>query len=246
MPSDTFVVYSTAMQVGILTGEANAILTAIVICSMVLTPLMVIVHDRFAPKAIPSMEGVEEAKDLQASILLIGFGRFGQVVSQPLLARGHTVSIIETDPQMIRDAGAFGFKVWYGDGSRLDILRSAGAAEASLIVVAPDDTDAATKAVELLKHEFPLVPVLARARNRAHALDLIEAGADFQMRETFESAMTVGREALIRLGDTPEAADELVASVRASDVKRLEIQIAEGVDARPDMLHVNANSKPAH
>ena len=241
-----FVVYSTAMQVGILTGEANAILTAIVICSMVLTPLMVILHDRFAPKAIPSMEGVEEAKDLQANILLIGFGRFGQVVSQPLLARGHTVSIIETDPQMIRDAGEFGFKVWYGDGSRLDILHSAGAADAGLIVVAPDDTDAATKAVELLKHEFPLVPVLARARNRAHALDLIKAGADFQMRETFESALTVGREALIRLGDAPEAADELIASVRARDMQRLEIQIVEGVDARPDMLHVNADPKPGH
>jgi len=241
-----FVLYSTATQVGILTTEANAILTAIVICSMALTPLMVILHDRFAPKAAPSMEGIEEAKGLSANILLIGFGRFGQLVSQPLLARGYSVSIIETDAQVIQDAGKFGFKVWYGDGARLDILRSAGAAEAALIVAAPNDAEATTKIVELVKHEFPLVPVLARARDRAHAVDLMKAGVDFQMRETFESALAVSRDALIRLGDTPEAADELVASIRGSDTQRLEIEAVEGLYARPDMLHVNAEPKPGH
>src|SRR5690606_17675533 len=105
----------------------------------------------------------EEASSLNANILLIGFGRFGQMVSQPLLKRGYSVSIIDSDAQVIRDAAEFGFRVWYGDGARLDILRNAGAAEASLIIAATDDREATRKITEVVRHEFPLVPVFARA-----------------------------------------------------------------------------------
>ncbi|MGE0802719.1 MAG: monovalent cation:proton antiporter-2 (CPA2) family protein [Lautropia sp.] len=242
-----FVLYTTAVSVGILTAEQNAILTAIIICSMVLTPLMVILHDRFAPRAAASTEGIEAPDNLNASILLIGFDRVGQVVSQPLLARGYSLSIIETDPEMIREANKVGFKVYYGDGSRLDILHSAGAADASLIIAAPDTIEATTKIVELVKHEFPMVPVLARARDRQHALELMHRGADFQMRETFESALSIAREALVRLGDRPEDADELVASLRARDVQRLAIEAVEGLHARrAETLHVNAPRPDGH
>ncbi|MGD9945324.1 MAG: cation:proton antiporter, partial [Burkholderiaceae bacterium] len=242
-----FVLYTTAMSVGILAPEENAILTAIIICSMVLTPLMVILHDRFAPKAAASTDGVEAPENLNASILLIGFDRVGQIVSQPLLARGYSLSIIETDPEMIRVANKVGFKVYYGDGSRLDILHAAGAADACLIIAAPDDPAATTKIVELVKHEFPLVPVLARAYGREHAIELMHKGADFQMRETLESALSISREALVRLGDTPEEADELVASTRARDAQRLAIEAVEGVLARRgEMLHVNARPSEGH
>lgn len=115
-----FVLYSAAAGVGIISAEDRAVLTAIIIVSMVLTPLMIIIHDRFTKDEVVSMDGIEEAHDLHANALIIGFGRMGQVVSQPLIARGHTISIIEKDPEMIRDADEFGFKVWYGDGSRLD------------------------------------------------------------------------------------------------------------------------------
>ncbi|MCW5619577.1 MAG: monovalent cation:proton antiporter-2 (CPA2) family protein [Burkholderiales bacterium] len=242
-----FVLYTTAMSVGILTPEQNAILTAIIICSMALTPLLVILHDRFAPKAVASMDGVEAPKNLTANILLIGFDRVGQIVSQPLLARGYSLSIIETNAEMIHEANEVGFKVYYGDGSRLDILRTAGAANASLIIAAPGDPGATTKIVELVKHEFPLVPVLARAYGREHAIELMREGADFQMRETFESALSISREALVRLGDTPEDADELVASIRARDVQRLAIEAVEGLHARRgDVLLVNAPSPNGH
>ncbi len=107
-----FVLYSSAMQFGIISGQDNAVLTAIVIVSMVLTPLMIILHDRLAPKPAPSLDGVEAAEGLEARVLMIGFGRMGQIVSQPLIARGHSISIIESDPQTIRDADEFGFKVW--------------------------------------------------------------------------------------------------------------------------------------
>ncbi|MGC4029807.1 MAG: monovalent cation:proton antiporter-2 (CPA2) family protein [Steroidobacteraceae bacterium] len=242
-----FVLYATAMSVGILAPEQNAILTAIIICSMVLTPLMVILHDRFAPRVAASMEGVEAPKDLAASILLIGFDRVGQIASQPLLARGYSLSIIETDPEMIEEANKVGFKVYYGDGSRLDILRAAGAANASLIIAAPGDPAATTKIVELVKHEFALVPVLARAADRQHALELMHKGADFQMRETFESALSISREALVRLGDTPEDADRLVDSIRARDAQRLAIESVEGLHARrSDLLLVNAPGPEGH
>jgi len=184
-----FVLYATATQFGILTPEWNANLTAIIIISMVLTPLMVILHDRLLPKPVQSMDGVEIAENLSGNVLLIGFGRFGQIVSQPLLARGHSVSIIETSTEAIRDAEDFGFKVYYGDGSRLDILHAAGAHDARAIIVAVNDGKAATTIAELARHEFPMVPVLARSIDREHAIELVHAGVDYQVRETFESAL---------------------------------------------------------
>lgn len=231
-----FVLYATATQVGILSPEWNANLTAIIICSMVLTPLMVILHDRYAPKRTPSMTGVDEPVDLSARVLLIGFGRMGQIISQPLLARGHSLSMIDMDPQSIQNAAEFGFKVWYGDGSRLDILQTAGAASASLIIAAPNDRDAVTRIVELAKHEFPTVPVLARAFDRRHSLELVKAGADFQIRETLESAFAMGREALLTLGEDPELIEDVMASFRLRDQERLEMEAAGGLFAGRDLV----------
>lgn len=231
-----FVLYATATQVGILSPEWNANLTAIIICSMVLTPLMIILHDRHAPKAAASLDGVDDPVNLSAPVLLIGFGRMGQIISQPLLARGHSLSMIDTDPESIRNAAEFGFKVWYGDGSRLDILQAAGAATASLIIAAPNDREAVTRIVELAKHEFPMVPVLARAFDREHARELAKAGADYQMRETVESAFAMGREALLTLGEDPEVVEEVMTSFRARDQERMELEAVGGVFAGRDLL----------
>jgi len=238
-----FVLYATATQFGILTPEWNANLAAIIIISMVLTPLMIILHDRLLPKTTQSMEGVEAAENLSGSVLLIGFGRFGQIVSQPLLARGHSVSIIETSTEAIRDAEDFGFKVYYGDGSRLDILHAAGAHNAKAIVVAIDDAKAASMIAELAKHEFPMVPLLARSIDREHAIDLVHAGVDYQVRETFESALRLGERALLVLGDDPDAATELMADIRRRDAERLEIETIGGIYAGRDLIHGNAPGK---
>lgn len=241
-----FVLYATATQFGILTPEWNANMTAIIIISMVLTPIMIILHDRLVPKASPSMDGVEAVNGLSGRVLLIGFGRFGQIISQPLLARGHSLSIIESDPDAIRDAKDFGFKVWYGDGARLDILHAAGAADASLIIAAAGDAEATTRIAELARHEFPTVPVLARAFDREHALKLVEAGVDFQIRETFESALLVGREALMRLGDTPEEAAELIGDIRQRDAERFALETAGGIYAGRSMIHGNVAQEQQH
>lgn len=242
-----FVLYAAATSVGIIDMESNAVLAATIIVSMALTPVLIIAHDRLMPKAVPSKEGVEVAENLSASVLMIGFGRFGQIVSQPLVGHACTVSLIEIDPELIRVTRDFGFKVYYGDGTRLDILHAAGAAEARLIIVAVNDAEAALKITELVKAEFPLVPVLVRAHDREHAAALINAGADFQMRETFESALTLADKALEMMDVEAEERAEVIADMRRRDAERLSIELTEGLYsyAARSLILGNLPLKPA-
>lgn len=234
-----FVLYAAATTAGIIDAEANAILTATIIVSMGLTPIMIALYDRLMPKAAPSMDGVKAVEDLTANVLLIGFGRVGQIVSQPLLAQDYTVTIIETDTQAIRDARDFGFEVYYGDGSRLDILHAAGAAEANLIIIAIDDRETCLKIIELAKAEFPLVPVLARAYDREHAIELIHAGVDWQIRETYESSLMLGEKALELMGVDELVRGHVMADVRRRDSERLAIQTTNGLYSALDLIRGN-------
>ncbi|MFZ5717864.1 MAG: monovalent cation:proton antiporter-2 (CPA2) family protein [Pseudomonadota bacterium] len=226
-----FVLYGAAVAAGVLDGSISAVLTAIVILSMALTPLVVMALNALTPEPAASLDGVDLADGLEARVLMIGFGRFAQVVSQPLLARGIEVSLIENDVEMIRAAGGFGFKVYYGDGARLDVLRASGAARADAILVCVDKPDVADHIVQLVKSEFPHAKLLVRAFDRGHVLRLIEAGVDYQVRETFESALTFGRHALIELGVDEVEAAEICRDVRRRDTERLDLQIAGGIQA---------------
>ena len=231
-----FVLYAAAAAVGIIDAPTNAVLTATVIVSMVLTPVMVILHDRMLPTAEPSLDGVEAPEHNTASVLIIGFGRFGQIVGGSMLTRSCSISVIDTDAQMVREANAYGFKVHYGDGTRLDILHAAGAGRAKLIICCVDDPETALRIVRLVKDEFRGIPVLARAFDREHAIRLVHGGADFQMRETFESALLVGREALIRLGNADEEADEVISTMRRRDHERLALEMSQGMEAGRRLL----------
>ena len=237
-----FVLFTTAVAQGLMDVEMNAILTATVIISMVLTPFAVMAL-RFLPKPAVSMEGVEEPDGLTGDVLLIGFGRFGQIASQPLIAKGHRISIIDNDTEMIQAAGTFGFKVYYGDGTRLDILRAAGAATADLVIVAIDHRDQANRIAELIKSEFPLVKVMARAFDRMHAIELMKIGVDYQLRELFESALTFGRETLLQLGTDADEADEIIEGVRDRDRRRFEAQALGDQFAARDLLLSNAEEQ---
>ncbi len=234
-----FVLYSAAATAGIITAGNNASFTAIVIVSMALTPLTMIGLKWVLPKAEQSLDGVDRADDLHGSVLLIGFGRFGQVVSHSLLARGLDVSIIDTDTEMIRSAADFGFKVYYGDGTRLDVLQTSGAGTAKAIVVCVDKRDAATRIARLVKAEFPLAKLLVRSFDREHALTLVELGVDVQVRETFDSAMTMGEAALVELGVPPEEVAEVIEDVRRRDVERFKLEQVGGVMAGVDLLRGN-------
>jgi glutathione-regulated potassium-efflux system protein KefB len=235
-----FVLYGTALVVGLIDPTANAVLTAIIIVSMLLTPLMVLLHDRFVKSEAISEDGLDRPDGLSGNVLVIGFGRFSQIVSQPILARGYTISTIDTDPEMIRAAGSFGFKVYYGDGTRLDMLHAAGAAHARAVVVGIDDKAAATRIVHLMKSEFPLVPVLARAFDRAHMMELIRAGADEYVRETFESALSLGARSLAVLGEDPDVIEDILEQVRKRDAERFARQFSGGIMAGQDLLLANS------
>lgn len=234
-----FVLYAAAVGVGIIDAEANAILTAIIIVSMVLTPIMVILHDRFLPKVAPSIEGLEIPHDLRASVLIIGFGRFGQIVSQPLIAQNCSLSLIDTDTIAIREAEAFGFKIYYGDGTRLDILHAAGAHAAKLIVVAVDDRETSNRIVELIRAEFPNTRLFVRAFDREHAAELNRAGVTYQIRETFESALLLAEEALRAMEVDEETIADLMEDTRRRDAERLIIETAEDIYASRHLIRGN-------
>ena len=240
-----FVLFSAAASAQIIDATVNANLTAIVVLSMVLTPLFVIVLKRFAPKVQASMEGVEEASGLSGSVLIIGFGRFGQVMSQSLLARDVDVTIIDNDIDMIRSADEFGFKIYYGDGTRLDVLHASGAHSARAIAVCIDGKESVNKIVELVKAEFPLVKLLVRSYDREHALELINAGVDYQIRETFESAVNFGAAALVELGVPEDEAARIAEEIRRRDAERFELEMAGGsLRAGASAMYNNTVPKP--
>jgi glutathione-regulated potassium-efflux system protein KefB len=234
-----FVLYAAALAAGVFDAPAGAVMSAIVILSMALTPIVVLLMDRFLPKPAPSMDGIEEPPCLSGRVLIIGFGRFGQVVSQPLLARGVDVSIIDADVDMIRAAGNFGFKVYYGDGARLDVLRASGAGKADAILVCIDRPEAADRIVEIARHEFALARLYVRSFDRGHSLRLVRAGVDFELRETFESSMTFGARVLEGLGFAAAEIDETMDDVRRRDRERLELQVVGGVTAGRSLLRGN-------
>jgi len=238
-----FVLYAAALAAGVLDARSSAIATAVVILSMALTPLTTMVVRRLMPPA-PELspddaDGVDRAEALRERVLIIGFGRFAQVVSQPLLARDVDVSIIDSDVEMIQAAGTFGFKVYYGDGSRLDVLRASGAEKAETILVCVDKPEVADRIVELVKGEFPLTKLFVRAFDRGHSIRLIQAGAEYQIRETFESALVFGYQVLIDLGFTHDEAEETIADVRRRDAERLDLQLVEGIKAGRSLMRGN-------
>ena len=223
-----FVLFAAAAGVGVIDAPVNASLTAIVVLSMALTPLFVLVQRRLTPAQAPSLDGIEAVGGQSASVLVIGFGRFGQVASQSLLARDLDVTIIDNDIEMIRSAGEFGFKIYYGDGTRLDVLRAAGAGTARAIAVCTDRKEATDRIVELVRDEFPQAKLLVRSYDREHSLGLIHAGVDYQVRETFESAVMFGSAALVELGVDADEAELVASEIRKRDAERFELEMAGG------------------
>ena len=223
-----FVLYAAAASDYVFTPGLTALLNAAVILSMALTPLAPFLLGRLLPER-ESFDGIDAADGLTGTVLVVGFGRFGQVACQALLSRGIDVSIIDSDTEMIRAAARFGFKIYYGDGTRLDVLRAAGAGSAKVIALCIDDRQAVDKAVDIIKTEFPIARLLVRSYDRGHSLGLLAAGVDYEIRETLESAMAFGEAALTALGVPEDEAAEALAGVRKRDTERFRIQMVEGI-----------------
>ncbi|MDD0823870.1 monovalent cation:proton antiporter-2 (CPA2) family protein [Mannheimia sp. AT1] len=231
-----FVLFSAAATVGILSPDNHATLTAAVIVSMLLSPLLLLIKQgvkkKKAKNESPNMTGVEVPEDLEANVLVIGFGRFNQIVCQVLLARGLSVSVIDSDTDHIRAAARFGFKVYYGDGARLDVLRASGIANANCVIIGVGKPDRTERIVELIKSEYPLVPIFARTFDRQSAVDLVKKHhIDYYVRETFESALTLSQAAIEHLGSSEHEAKEIINYVRRLDSDRFNEEVLHGFSA---------------
>jgi len=234
-----FVLFAAAAGTGLFDPVTHANFNAIVIVSMAITPLLIFALQWLLPKGSQSLEGIAPASDLNGDVLIIGFGRVGQVVSQALLARGVNVSIIDTDAEQIRDAEKFGFKVYYGDGARLDVLHSAGAEKAQAVVICVDDRSTINHIAELLQHHFSHAQILARSFDRRHALELVAMQIHAQVRETFESALQLGEQTLRAIGVEPGKAAEVIEDIRQRDRERFALEVTGGLPAGVERLYGN-------
>jgi len=240
-----FVLVPLGAALAIFDAAQVSLLTAIAATTMLLSPPFANFAD-FALRRFGRRDPHEpdDFSDASGSVLVIGFGRFGQIVSQCLLAEGVDVTIIDKDPEMIRVAARFGFKVYYGDGTRLDVLLAAGTAKVRLVAICIDDREAASHVVYLVQADFPGVKTFVRAYDRRHTLQLIAKGADFNVRETFESALVFGRNALEALEFGRERAAAVIDFVRARDQERFALQQAEGIGGGRDLLRARMVQEP--
>jgi glutathione-regulated potassium-efflux system ancillary protein KefC len=214
-----FVILQFAQNSGAITSNANGLLTVVVALSMAATPLLLLLFDRvWAPRqhttaAKPASERIDE----QHKIIVLGYGRFGQIITRLLRAQGFEMTLIDDDPAQIELVKRFGVKVFYGDGGRLDILRAAGADRARMIVIAVAGGERILRIADLIRRNFPHVIVVARAIDRSHAHDLMALGVNVFERETFRSALTLGRRALEALGYSPDSAQRLADAFERHD-----------------------------
>ncbi len=189
---------------GVIGAELAALLTAAVALSMALTPLAMLAYERIATAldaAMPSVEPEDTPFDEgPPDVVIAGFGRFGQVVGRLLTANGFQTVVLDSDIEQIDLLRRFGRPVHYGDATRIDLLRSAGAETAKLLVIALDDREKTVELAEKAREAFPHLKILARAWDRRHAYDLLRTGADVVERETFEGALFLGQKALKLMG----------------------------------------------
>jgi len=190
---------------------------------MVITPLLLLLHDRVLLQRLQA-RGRQPEDDIEPQdnpVIIAGFGRVGQIVGRLLHANGIGLTILDHDPDQVESLRKFGFKVFYGDATRIDLLRTAGADKARLIVIAIDDAPASLKLVEAVQRAFPHLKIAARARNVTHLYDLMDRGVTVLERETFESALQMGRQVLRQLDFGSYRAHRAAMKFRAHNIETL-------------------------
>ncbi|MES3090199.1 cation:proton antiporter [Sphingomonas aerolata] len=223
-----FVLFAQA-QAGLLVDpEAASLFGAIITLSMATTPFLMGITRRFRTEPIAPGTDREGPVADGANAIIVGYGRFGQTVGQMLLAQGIPVTLIDTDIEMIDIAGEFGAKVYYGDGTRLDLLRQAGAADAELICMCIDGDQIEPETIAAIHEAFPKAEIYVRAFDRRTLVKLKNGPATYVVREVLESAVKMARLALRGLGVAPAEIDRAEEAYRARDKERLRIQIAAG------------------
>ncbi len=220
-----FVVFQTAAGAGVIDAQVASLLVAAVAISMLVTPLLLVAADKWW---IPLLAGqgkettLEELRDPQhQSVIIAGFGRYGQVVGRMLYANGVKPTVLDVDAEQIDAMRRFGWPVFYGDATRLDLLRTAGAARAKVFVLAIDDVAQSVEVAKMVRENFPDLTIVARARNVRHYFELHDLGVTLIERETLDSALMSARSVLEELGWERHQARTLALRFRRHNVDQL-------------------------
>jgi monovalent cation:proton antiporter-2 (CPA2) family protein len=225
-----FVLFTAAQDAVLITPEAASLFGAIVTVSMASTPFLMMFNSwterRASLRHGSDLDGPEESEESRA--IVIGYGRFGQTVGQMLMAKGISLTLIDSKPSQIERSGGFGTKVYYGDGTRLDLLRSAGAADAKALLFCIDGNSLDARKLEPVLEAFPQAAVFVRVFDRIQLMKLGGADVAGTFREVFESAVLMGREALARFSFTEEEIQRVEAEFRRRDAERLADQSKSG------------------
>ena len=225
----SFVLFGQAAMARLILPEAASLFSAIVTVSMISTPFLMRFTEwvqKRIPDAEVDLEGPEFSPETNA--VVVGYGRFGQTVAQMLQAKRIPVTLIDSKPSQIELSQEFGTKVYYGDGTRIDLLRTAGAETAEAILFCQDGQDLDRAKLEAVLEAFPQAVVMVRVYDRRQVIEFDGLDVDLIQREMFESAVVMGREALLKLGIAQREADRVEAAYRQRDTERLQVQSKTG------------------
>ena len=215
-----FVLISFSSQNAILPDTVSGLILIVVALSMMTTPLLMILNDRFVQPMLQKNQIEKEAdviEDQDNPVIIAGFGRFGVVLGRFLKANGIKTTILDNNPENIRVLRKFGFKVYYGDASRSDLLAAAGAGKARVLIVAIDEREQITGIVEQVKKRFPLLKIFARSMDVRHSFELEDLGIAGQRRDTYDSSLELGVRALCDLGFKKYQASRAARTFRYHD-----------------------------
>jgi len=237
-----FVLFILAARQQLLDARTADLLVLAVTLSMMLGPLLLIVYEAFATRwLLPPQRPYDAIDAHETPVIIAGFGRFGQIVGRVLRVKGIPFTALDSSQTHVDFVRRFGNEVYYGDASRLDLLRAAGAASARFLVLAIDDTEASTRTAVLVREQFPHLRIFARARSRQHVFALMDAGVENIVRETYGSSLELATSILEALGETPAAAREAVRRFRAHD----EATLAKQYAVKEDDIKFLATSREA-
>jgi len=220
-----FVIFQAATQGRVIGGEAASLLVAVVTVSMLLTPLLLLAADRWWAAHLQTHRIDASPHQLhepqEAPVILAGFGRYGQILARLLFSIDVRVTVLDHDAEQVEAARQFGWRVYFGDATRLDLLRTAGAGAAKVLVVAIDDVEQNLALVDLAREHFPQLTIVARARDARHWTQLYQRGVRLIERETLDAALMSGRSVLELLGKEPHRARMLAQRFRRHSIEQL-------------------------
>ena len=234
--------YAFALQLGVFDQALSDTLMAVTALSMTITPLLLVILDKFILPAIDKthkdIEKEMDKIDEHNKVILIGFGHFGSTLGRFLRANGVEATILDSDPDRVEYLRKMGFKVYFGDGTRAELLHAAGASEASILISAIDSTPYSIKIVELCKEEFPHLEVMIRAKNRYDAFELMEMGVKNIYREHLDTSIRMGEDVLKKLGFRAHTVHRLAKQFRAYDEDALNI-LVKYKDNKDEYISIN-------